>query len=259
MKNTSPFLLFLLTGAACSASVVPGPGDGGTSCTDYATAYCGAYQGCSPSEFIRLFGSTAACTTQETAACALTLSAPGSSRTPSSVSSAPKATPWRTSWSCSDFFANNLPGACVPYPGGTVADGGGVCVNSFQCSTTYCLLPSDTGICGICQPLPSVGASCATSACARGFICGTDTKTCQLVQGDGGTCLDSNACNVGLTCFGFDGGNGSGTCLPAATGNAVCEIGPSDQLELRQPRQLRNVSARSASPIRSPTRDKRAP
>jgi hypothetical protein len=36
-------------------------------------------------------------------------------------------------------------------------------------------------------------------------------------------CLDSDACNVGLTCFGFDGGNGSGLCLPAASGAQVCD------------------------------------
>lgn len=162
-----------------------------------ATAYCQAYEVCTPFLLQEVYGDVATCTRQETVGVLETLAAPGSSYTTALAMACASAFPGT---SCADLLDNNWPSACRSQTG-TVANGGS-CGDSSQCASTYCNVPSGQ-TCGTCAALSPNGGSCSQDAeCPVGSTC--TNSTC-VVPGDVGAvcnattrpCLATLICRAG--------------------------------------------------------------
>jgi hypothetical protein len=215
-------ILCLLAGACSSSS---NDGDGGITadqaCQDQAAATCALESSCSAGWALEhLYGTQTQCVAARKTTCLTNLVAPGATRTSEHVETCAQA---MQAESCTDFFSNQTPTACQP-SGGTLA-AGAVCVNSDQCASNFCAVPTVGAVCGTCAPQPSVGTSCAVTGCGVGLVCGRDSHTCLAHQGDGGTCVESNDCLSGLDCVGLDAGGAPGTCLPNGASSGVsCDV-----------------------------------
>jgi hypothetical protein len=114
--------------------------------------------------------------------------------------------------SCTDYFDNNVPNACVPQAGPIKI--GETCIANGQCTSSYCAIPTGTQ-CGKCQAQPKVGDSCADLDCGfNGLVCSSATQTCIQPATDGGSCTDVNGCVAGEDCLGLDAGGNPGNCMP---------------------------------------------
>ncbi len=201
---------------ACSpANVVSGGGGSGGggvsataiagSCSDYAYAYCGHLQTCSPTALETRFGNAKACEAIEEAQCTNAATAPSSSFTLGGKAACTQAL---ADWDCSDFLHSaNAPPACQTAPG-PLAEGA-VCSVAAQCQTGFCGVPAGSG-CGTCLPVPQAGASCAVIQCPNGLLCTGTPLICTAYVGAGVACSSTVPCNTGLSCVG-------GTCQPAVT------------------------------------------
>ncbi|HEX8795747.1 MAG TPA: hypothetical protein VF765_32580 [Polyangiaceae bacterium] len=103
-----------------------------------------------------------------------------------------------------------VPGACLF--AGTLAPGS-ACNEDFQCQSALCFAAAPVGDagagtvggCGKCEPVASVGQSCAMETCAQGTVC-DPTKmpsTCATVTsgGVGAACNGATTvCDVGFFC-----------------------------------------------------------
>jgi hypothetical protein len=191
-----------------------GVGPTGTkACDDEAAALCSLRNSCAPGSYdIKLdFGTEAACQSRTAQTCVNALDAKGTGNTSEKVEACAAAYPGEL---CPNFFDSNPVMACVP-PAGTLANGA-ACGASAQCVSTYCAVSQYT-VCGTCQPLPMVGATCQVQAdCGRDLACATPTVAvgdggvptsgqCAAWVGLGGSCLTGfNPCQEGNSCVGDD-------------------------------------------------------
>jgi hypothetical protein len=173
----------------------------------------------------------ALCESRTATACVNSLGAAGSGNSPAHVAACGAAYP---SEACVDFFDGNPVTACVP-PAGSLATGA-ACGVSAQCASTYCAL-TDTTVCGTCQALPVVGATCVVDAdCGRDLACATPAAVgdaaaptsglCAAWVMTGGVCLTGYApCQSGSVCVGEDEATMTmGVCTAAgATVGATCQ------------------------------------
>ena len=88
---------------------------------------------------------------------------------------------------CDDAFAECCAGTCTA--GATVVPAGGDCsAPPANCEEGTTCVTSSGGL-ATCVPLAvTVGASCASIACASSLICDAQTKTCRLPSPEGGAC-----------------------------------------------------------------------
>ncbi len=221
-------------GKGSSTSATSGTGGSGTSvmqaCADQAHAICAEREKCSENSFYNdaNYGSEADCETRAVLTCATALMAKDSSQTPAHIETCVAAYP---SESCTDFYDNNPPAACIPLPGGLA--NGAPCGANGQCMSTFCATgPFET--CGTCQPLPSVGATCYVQAdCGRNLACAkaaganaVDPGICATRVMMGGSCVTGKQpCASGLSCVGEDAMTMTpGTCqLEGTAVGAKCD------------------------------------
>ncbi len=218
----------LLLAAACGSSASTGSGSGGSSstttsgtggvgptgtkaCNDEAAAVCTLRDTCAPNyENKHIYGSEAVCQSRTAQTCINALDAKGQGNTAAAVEACATAYP---SEMCADFFDSN--NTACPTPTGTLAMGA-ACGASGQCASTYCAVTQYT-VCGTCQPLPVVGATCEVQAdCGRDLACaipdvnvddaGIPTSgKCAAWVASGAACLTGyNPCQNGLVCVGDD-------------------------------------------------------
>jgi hypothetical protein len=186
-------------------------------CQAVAQARCNLRSTCSGGTRIaRDYGDMNTCVVREKIACLNGLGAPSTGNSPSAVQSCARALP---SESCSDFFLGNQPAPCIVT--GKLAQGA-VCAFNGQCGTTFCAIPRNVA-CGICQPEPSAGTSCATTGCGRGMECDAASMTCVVPGGLAASCNRETPCGPGLSCVGATTTT-MGTCMAAGTTvGATCD------------------------------------
>lgn len=214
-------LACILTLAACSTSdLTP---EEKRQCIAYATAACAKLDSCVVRGVSHRFGDRATCVSRLTAGCEANAGTHDSALAPASLEDCIDALPGAA---CGDFERDTL-AACAP-PQGPLGTGDG-CAFSSQCSSTFCQIVTGTS-CGTCQPLTSIGATCAAADCSRGYVCVASTTTCQAPGAEGTGCTPSEPCGFSLTCVTPSGAT-KGTCQ--ATGASVgvaCdskhEVGP---------------------------------
>ncbi len=221
-------------------------------CADLAKASCDKRDACSMGFLItRAFGDLGACVTRTTALCLSSLAAPGTSQTPAKLEACVAAHP---GFSCVDFFNGTPPADCVPSAGELPQ--GAACVTSAQCASTYCAV-SQTEVCGSCQPLPVVGASCAVQTdCGRELGCArvvnAPSGVCAPWVSQGGACLNGEKpCKAGLSCVGEDPvGKTDGACQPAgAAAGTACDGSRKTMAGCDANLGLACVPAKQGSPI----------
>ena len=234
--KTFMFAALILAPAACGNGSTAGTGGsngtggGGISaakaCADSAKASCTARDSCSNGYLNkRTYGDEATCETRAAASCAANLGSKGDAQTPAKIEACVAVYP---TYSCTDLFDGNPPAACVP-PAGTGATGA-ACGVSAQCVSTFCAV-SPNNVCGTCQPLPVVGATCQTQGdCGRDLACAktapaTDGKCAAWVPVDGACLTNVNPCAAGLSCVADDAMTMKmGTCKASAvTVGAACD------------------------------------
>jgi hypothetical protein len=184
-----------------------------TACADFATAVCGQLNACTPFALSVGYGTMATCLQRMAIACAPTLSAPGSTATPSQMETCVQAIGGET---CDDWLDNAQPSACS-FMGSVTA--GGPCGVDSQCQTGYCRLAAGT-LCGTCttramsgQSSPDGGPACVVDAdCEATLVC--NMGVCMAPAAQGATCTMTQPCERTLSCIG-------GQCAtPKATGAA---------------------------------------
>lgn len=205
----------------CTSNSGPSPME---ACTQEQDALCALRMSCSPYNIAHLYTDLTACQSRGVAACESALAASGTAQTPTAVEECATAYPTE---SCTDLFDGNPIAACTP-PAGSKANGM-ACGAAGQCASTFCAVPRYQ-ICGTCQPLPAVGASCQVNAdCGRDMACATPggaTGACVGYAASGAACLASTQpCESGLSCVGEDAMTGTmGTCQASgSTVGAACD------------------------------------
>jgi hypothetical protein len=167
-------------------------------CADLAKAECAKRVACTNkinatgAGILRAFGTMDACLTREALQCMATLTAPDSGHSTTKIEACVGA---YAKLSCDDFYDANPPDACRP--AGT-RDNGGACDYGAQCKSGYCSNVK-MALCGTCADAPAVGASCASSDCARDQICDGTTTTCKTPGKVGDPC-DGDECGYELNC-----------------------------------------------------------
>ncbi len=213
-------VLVLCTAGCASSDLTAGEKK---ACVAYAQAACAKLDACVFDGVGRRYGDLATCLARVGASCEENAAAHASGASPGSIEGCTNALPDAT---CGDFERDTLP-LCAPAQGNLGT--GAPCAFSSECHSTFCQLVTGTA-CGTCQPLTSPGASCATTACSRGFVCVASTMTCQPPSAAGTACNDSEPCGYSLTCV-TPPGAATGTCEAAgasvgATCDAKHETGP---------------------------------
>jgi hypothetical protein len=200
-------------------------------CNDEATAVCALRDSCSPGYNVTVtYGSDSACQSRTAQVCINALGAKGTGNNATLIEACAGAYP---SEACTDFFDGNPVTACVP-PAGTLTTGS-ACGASAQCASTYCAV-GPTAVCGTCQPLPTVGASCQVEAdCGRDLVCaiptvagdaGLPAPKCAAWVTSGNPCLTGyEPCQSGFSCVGDDEATMTkGTCQASgATVGTACD------------------------------------
>ncbi len=216
--------LCLLSFAALFAFTACGGTSADTACADIAAARCNERSMCTnTSSVTKVYGDMTTCLAREKLGCQNGLAAKGTGNTPDRVEQCVAAL---KAESCSDYFAGNIPAACVNT--GTLADGTS-CAFAGQCSSTYCTGLGDAA-CGTCGQALASGADCSNGGtCARGQTCYTapganGTTTCLTEGTAGASCSRAAPCGAGLSCVGTLTNGGTGTCMAAAnTVGAACD------------------------------------
>lgn len=212
----APITFFVAVAALLSAGLggcSPDDLTGGEkkACVIYASAECAKLDSCVLHGVANRYGDPATCLARLTAGCEANAGTHDSATTTGSLEGCANALPGAA---CGDFERDTI-ALCAPAQG-TLATGD-ACAFSSQCSSTFCQLVAGT-LCGTCQPLTTIGASCATTDCSRGYVCVASTKTCQAPSAEGTACGDTEPCGFALTCVTASGST-MGTCQ--ATGTAV--------------------------------------
>ncbi len=170
------------------------------------------------------YGNMATCLTQQKLACMNGISAPGTGTSPAEVE---KCAAEYATWSCIDLFDNgaNPPTDCA-LPGKLA--NGAACAFPGQCASRFCSGIKNAS-CGLCADQPVDGISCATSGCAPGQTCTTESSgdmLCRdrLVLGDA-TCTSDTVCEAFSSCVGASASDPTKTGVCTASGTstgAVC-------------------------------------
>ncbi|MEW5854186.1 MAG: hypothetical protein AB2A00_35760 [Myxococcota bacterium] len=180
------------TGSSTSSS----SGGGVTSeqaCADYAQAFCGAYQECTPWLLAYRWGDLATCLARVSLVCPQGFTAPGSAITPDLVQG---CTNVFSSLTCAQLATGITPVACR-YPDGTRGNGE-PCTFSHQCASGVCRV-SGTALCGVCAAAAQEGEDCNTdSDCAEGLAC--NGAFCVVPVARDGECGAVDICLGGLVC-----------------------------------------------------------
>jgi hypothetical protein len=248
--NVALAALFL-TAAACGGSTTNSTGTGASSssssgstssgstsssssgtsiaqaCADSAHASCTERDKCSSNSYLntRNYGSEGICETREELTCNTALAASGTGQTPTAVEGCVAAYP---TYTCPNFLDNNPPVACAT-PAGKLATGA-ACGANAQCVSTFCAI-AQYAVCGTCQPPPTAGATCATTAeCGHDLACAiptlATTGVCAPYGALNAMCLTGVApCASGLSCVGdVEATKTMGTCQASgAAPNAACD------------------------------------
>jgi len=195
---------------------------------DVAQADCTKRMTCSNSFGLdRIFGSESVCVTRTAAQCVAALAATGTAATPQTREACALDLPM-PDYTCVDWFDGAPTAACTP-PAGMLA-AGTACGASAQCASTFCEIGANA-VCGTCQPLPAVGATCTVDAdCGRDLACavptGATSGKCAMYAAQSAPCLTgSQPCQAGLSCVGDNELKATtGTCMPAVTAvNGACD------------------------------------
>jgi len=180
-------------------------------CAELAKAECDKRVACTNkinatgAGIIRVFGTMTTCLAREALQCMATLTAPDSGHSTTKIEAC--AADYAT-FSCDDFYDTNPPDVCRP---AGARDNGGACDYGAQCKSGYCANVK-MALCGACADAPAVGASCATSDCARDQTCDGTTTTCKTPGKTGDAC-DSDDCGYELNCSAVGAlATGSKTC-----------------------------------------------
>lgn len=199
---------------ACSSGS-GGSGDGGSvsaaqASSDAANAFCARAQSCAPAYVSLEWGDVATCATRFGAELADTLSATGTSDTPSQFEACAKALPGFT---CDDVLGHGIPAPCRSTPGSLA--NGAACGDDSQCSGAHCNIP-ELATCGVCTTLAAAGASCNTDDdCDYGLQCASGV--CVAPVASGGACdASTHPCLPTLVC-------NSGTCATPSAAGASCD------------------------------------
>jgi hypothetical protein len=105
------------------------------------------------------------------------------------------------------------PGVCAMGTEARNVPSGGPCAGSGCVEGDYC--DTSGGSPGMCAPRPGEGASCKTTLCEQGLVCGNVSGTCKLPAAIGASCTD-DPCPNGETCT-----SPAGVCsAPPAIGDA---------------------------------------
>jgi hypothetical protein len=212
-------------GGSDSSSTVDGSA-AVTACAAEATAICTLRSTCSMMFNIeRNFPDIATCEARTQQTCVAALAANGAGQTPAGITACGAAYPDEA---CNDYFDGNPVAACVP-PAGTLATGA-ACGASSQCTSTFCAV-SQYQVCGTCQALPAVGATCQVTAdCGRDLACavatGATMGVCAAYGVSAASCLTGVApCGAGLACVDDDVTTMTmGTCMAqGSTVGASCD------------------------------------
>jgi hypothetical protein len=204
-------------GADAPAGDTGGPAESriAEACAVVAKATCDKRVACSNkvdatgAGIVRMFGTMAECLARQALQCVDAFRAPGSGH---SLATEQQCVDAFTTYTCDDFFADNIPPACQP-PGARV--NGAACAFNAQCKSGFCT-GEKNAVCGTCGPEPAVGASCADSDCGRGQVCDDTTTTCLKVGAAGDACNANGDCGYGLVCPNGGGTAGGGrTCVAA--------------------------------------------
>ena len=225
-------LALTIGGTGCGASTshaIDGPSlTAVMACADLAHAVCSKRGACTNGFAIeRNYGGEPTCEARVAIPCVTDLGATGTSATPETREACAQDYA-NTDSTCVGLFDNDPTPACTP-DAGTVALGGG-CGAPAQCASTYCAIARDQ-VCGTCQPLPAVGATCTVDAdCGRGLACAmpahATTGTCAAYVAENGACIAGvSPCQAGLSCVGEDSATATpGVCKPAVTViDAACD------------------------------------
>ncbi len=197
-------------------------------CADLAHAVCSKRASCTNDFAItKNYTDEATCESRTAIPCVSDLGAMGNAATPAQREACAQDYGSADS-TCVALFDNDPTPACTP-PAGTVAMGG-ACGVPAQCASAYCAIPHDQ-LCGTCQPLPAVGASCMfDSDCGRDLACAipntATTGTCAAYVAASGACLTGkNPCQAGLSCVGeVPAMMTMGTCMAeVATVDGACD------------------------------------
>jgi hypothetical protein len=185
---------------------------------------------------LKTYGDMATCLAQQQLACANGLAAPGIGTSPAQVE---KCAAEYSTWSCVDLYdngANPPPDCALP---GKLANGA-TCAFNGQCTSRFCAGTKNAN-CGVCADEPVDGASCATSGCAPGQACKTESTGAQLCRdrlavGDA-TCTSDTVCTAFSSCVGASTSDPTktGSCTTSATSvGAACggATGPSCESNL---------------------------
>ena len=212
MTSTRPIVLVISLAIGCGSSD-PTPDAGLTAdqaCAAVSTARCSKLMACSAADLVVRWGDVATCEAREALACHAGLAAPATAAAPATTQGCADAI---SAQACGDFLGKDPPAACLPLAGPAAA--GAACSFSSQCATQFCAVAS-TALCGTCQAVPQVGASCATIGCGPTLTCVASTMTCQQPVAASGACSRSLPCGSGLNCVGATM-TASGTCQASVT------------------------------------------
>lgn len=192
-------------------TLLPNCGSSGDSpdkaCAILAQAQCDRRQACTNAIqadgvfILNTYGDKTTCLVRQQEACENNATAPGTGTSPAQLE---KCASEYASWSCTDLFDNNAnpPPDCAPP--GKLANGQ-MCAFAGQCASRFCSGTKNAS-CGLCADEPLDGASCATSGCAPGQACKTESTgamVCRdrLVVGDA-TCTSDTVCQAFSSCVG---------------------------------------------------------
>jgi hypothetical protein len=157
----------------------------------YLTAICAKWASCPAGQ--ALFGDATACARfEDQLSC-------GQS-TPQRIDGLDSCIAAVNAISCTDLSSFSFPAACDTVAaqlqvdeGTTVVDAGGKCDDQHLCKDG--LTCGSSGACGTCEPLPSVGESCATTyECVEGASCNFDDQKCVAEGKLGDACESDEQC-----------------------------------------------------------------
>jgi hypothetical protein len=215
---------FVVAVSACGSSSNSGP-SADSACTQIASARCERVGTCNVDGIQARYGDLAACQDAQKAACLSGLAVASTGATPATTIACANALP---NVDCTAYNDNVLPTVCQPQVGRLAA--GATCAFSGQCQSQFCGIGKNAG-CGVCQPQPKAGDSCAhLSSCGTGLACVDKDTVCASEDAAAGDMCDADTpCGAGFSCVGSKAATATaaavqGTCQAAvATGGAACD------------------------------------
>jgi len=178
------------------AAIEMAPLTADAACDQYAQAFCGALQSCTPVLIPFYYGTLANCVDRAKLQCMTDQMSPGITRTPDDLATCANDA---ASASCADLIAGQLPASCANKPG-TVANGAS-CGSSWQCASTHCEMSSSgsASSCGTCAVRQPVNGSCTVDeGCTSGLVCANGK--CAMPVGVGTGCSNNVPCRGDLYC-----------------------------------------------------------